>query len=59
MLTDGYITTRGYDAGIDLTDEDCIQFLSKVIGKNYKEEKSNKKDRKNRYRLIITDKELV
>lgn len=28
LLTDGYITTRGYDVGIDLVDEDCIQFLS-------------------------------
>lgn len=53
MLTDGYITTRGYDVGIDLIDEDCIQFLSQIIGKEYKKESDN------RYRLILTDKELV
>lgn len=34
-LTDGYITTRGTDIGIDLIDEDCISFLSKTIGKSY------------------------
>lgn len=34
-LTDGYITTRGTDIGIDLIDEDCISFISKIIGKSY------------------------
>lgn len=34
-LTDGYITTRGTDIGIDLIDEDCISFISKTIGKSY------------------------
>lgn len=58
MLTDGYITTRGYDAGIDLTDEDCIKFLSESIGKKYTAIKSNG-ERKDRYRLILTDKTLV
>lgn len=36
LLTDGYVTPRGSDVGIDLNDEDCIAFLSKTIGKGYK-----------------------
>lgn len=28
LLTDGYVTPRGTDIGIDLIDEDCIKFLS-------------------------------
>lgn len=63
MLTDGYITTRGYDVGIDLTDEDCISFLSKGIGVKYKEYQSNNNtdnyNRKKRFRLLLTDKNLV
>lgn len=57
LLTDGYIS-RGTDIGIDLTDEDCIAYLSKVIGKEYKtyEQKGNKKTK---YRLIISNKEMV
>lgn len=35
LLTDGYIA-RDREIGIDLTDEDCIQFLSSTIGKEYK-----------------------
>ena len=31
LLTDGYIS-REREIGIDLVDEDCIQFLSKTIG---------------------------
>ena len=59
MLTDGYVTKRGYDIGIDLTDEDCIQFLSSVIGKKYSKEQPTIINGKPRYRLILTDKELV
>lgn len=59
MLTDGYITTRGYDAGIDLTDKDCIEFLSETIGKQYTVEKPSGKGEKERYRLVLTDKKLV
>ncbi len=57
LLTDGYIR-RDTDIGIDLTDEDCIAFLSKVIGKQYKtyEQEGNKKTL---YRLIISNKEMV
>ena len=35
FLTDGYITTRGTDVGLDLVDKDCISFLSNGIGKKY------------------------
>lgn len=57
LLTDGYIS-RNTDIGIDLADEDCIAFLSKVIGKQYKtyEQEGNKKTL---YRLIISNKEMV
>lgn len=34
LLTDGYIV-REREAGIDLVDEDCIKFLSTIIGKEY------------------------
>lgn len=59
LLTDGYISTRGYDVGIDLVDEDCIAFLSKTIGKNYTCIQPSGKGNKKRYRLILTEKELV
>lgn len=59
ILTDGYVTTRGYDVGIDLTDKDCIEFLSKTIGKNYTIEQPSGKGEKTRYRLLLTDKQLV
>lgn len=59
ILTDGYITTRGYDVGIDLTDKDCIEFLSKTIGKNYTIEQPSGEGEKIRYRLLLTDKQLV
>lgn len=66
MLTDGYVTDERR-VGIDLTDEDCIQFLSKTIGHDYKtyapqNGQSDKYDitpRLNRHRLILSDKALV
>ena len=59
LLTDGYVTTRGTDIGIDLCDEDCIKFLSDIIGKEYKayEYHSNNdlvKSSGIRYRLILS-----
>lgn len=57
LLTDGYIS-RGTDIGIDLVDEDCIAFLSNVIGKDYKAY-PQKDGRKTKYRLIISNKEMV
>ena len=54
-LTDGYITTRGTDIGIDLIDEDCISFLSKTIGKSYQTyEYKTQISNGIRYRLILS-----
>lgn len=54
-LTDGYITTRGTDIGIDLIDEDCISFLSKTIGKPYQTyEYKTRTSNDRRYRLILS-----
>ena len=57
LLTDGYIS-RNTDIGIDLTDEDCIAYLSKIIGKKYKAYEQ-KDGQKTKYRLIISNKEMV
>lgn len=59
LLTDGYISTRETDVGLDLVDEDCIAFLSKGIGKPYKTYPPAKEKDKTRYRLILSDKNLV
>ena len=56
LLTDGYIVGET-KVGIDLIDEDCIQFLSKSIGKQYKS--YLQENHQTKYRLIISDKELV
>ena len=53
------INSARYDVGLDLTDEDCIAFLSEGIGKNYTKIEATKENRKTRYRLILTEKELV
>lgn len=54
MLTDGYIQDEN-KFGIDLTDEDCIAFISKITGKEYKIYERDEEDRKTRYRLIFSD----
>ena len=56
LLTDGYIS-RGTDIGIDLIDEDCISFLSKVVGKPYKTYQYG--DKKPKHRLIFSNYEMV
>lgn len=63
LLTDGYIA-REREIGIDLVDEDCIQFLSKTVGKEYKtykpqtgNESINAKQK--RHRLILSDRALI
>ena len=56
LLTDGYIVGET-KVGIDLIDEDCIQFLSKSIGKQSKS--YPQENHQTKYRLIISDKELV
>ena len=63
LLTDGYITD-GIRVGIDLTDEDCIKFLSKSIGQEYKtygpsSGSLNVQGKLNRHRLILSDRGLV
>lgn len=63
LLTDGYIA-REREIGIDLTDEDCIQFLSQTIGKEYKTYPGSSGNnmivaKKPRYRLILSDAKLV
>lgn len=53
LLTDGYIS-REKEIGIDLIDEDCIAFLSKSVGKNYKfyNNSSTSLGKNGRFRLI-------
>lgn len=63
LLTDGYLA-REREVGIDLVDEDCIQFLSKTIGKEYKTyepQTSNEliNAKQKRHRLILSDRALV
>lgn len=70
MLTDGYVCQRktGKICGIDLTDEDCIAFLSKVIGKEYQAYAPYKRkaintdiiinSQKTRYRLLLNGEKL-
>lgn len=55
LLTDGYV--QGDKVGLDLTDKDCIEFLSKTIGKEY--QSYEHQEYKTRYRLILSDKKLV
>lgn len=61
LLTDGYVNTCGRrnQVGIDLIDEDCISFLSTVIGKNYKRYSYEEENRQDRYRLILEDEDFV
>ena len=54
MLTDGYIQDDN-KFGIDLTDEDCIAFISKITGKEYKTYESTSLGQKSRYRIIFSD----
>lgn len=62
LLTDGYVA-RDREIGIDLTDEDCISFLSKTIGKEYKTYLSSPNTKTDnplpKYRLILSDIKLV
>lgn len=58
MLTDGYIQDEN-KFGIDLTDEDCIAFISKITNKEYKIYESLEENRKARYRIIFSDKDSL
>lgn len=56
LLTDGYVLSNQDGFGIDLTDEDCIAFLSKTIGKEYKT--YYKENTLPRHRLVVYGKNL-
>lgn len=58
MLTDGYICDET-KFGIDLTDEDAIAFISEITGQKYNTYISNNENKKNRYRIIFSDREQV
>lgn len=68
MLTDGYVVKSKNAVGIDLTDEDCIKFLSEIIGKNYTTYDDNNHShiyndreiisKKKRHRLYLNSEEL-
>lgn len=68
LLTDGYIVDGRNQLGIDLADEDCISFLSQVIGKSYNSYERNRshqldgkniQDKSTMYRLLLSDKDLI
>ncbi len=56
MLTDGYIQDKNR-FGIQLKDEDCINFISKITGKEYKRYKTNNDTYY--YRIIFSNNEEV
>lgn len=53
LLTDGYVLSDRDGIGLDMTDQDVIEFVANSIGTHYKtyEETENKKTR---YRVLIT-----
>lgn len=58
MLTDGYITDDN-KFGIDLTDEDCIKFISDITQKEYKTYNAGTLGHKLRYRIIFSNQDVV
>ena len=58
MLSDGYIQDDT-KFGIQLTDKDCIEFISKITGKQYKEYDSKNEKHLKQYRIIFSDKQQV
>ena len=54
MLTDGYVQDEN-KFGIDLSDEDCIAFISKITNKEYKTYEATGKGDKPRHRIIFSD----
>ena len=57
-LTDGYIQDDN-KFGIDLTDEDCIQFISTVTQKEYHTYDASDIGKKSRHRIIFSDSQIV
>ena len=58
MLTDGYIQDNN-KFGIQLVDEDCINFISKVTNKSYHTYNDNNPQHQECYRIIFSDNEQV
>lgn len=58
MLTDGYMYQNG-KFGIDLTDQDCIEFIAQATGNKYNIYQSELENRKSRYRLIYYNKKVA
>lgn len=59
LLTDGYINIeRGY-IGLELTDKDVIEFLSKYINVEYREILPSGKAKLNKYRITLYGRELL
>ena len=58
MLSDGYIQDDNR-FGIQLTDEDCIAFISEVTGKEYKAYEASEENHLTQYRIIFSDSEQV
>lgn len=58
MLTDGYICSTN-KFGIDLTDEDCIAFLSESTGQKYATYPGPNSGNKERHRIVFYDSEAV
>lgn len=55
MLIDGYIQDKN-KFGIQLIDEDCINFISKITNKEYKTYNDSNINHKEYYRIIFSDK---
>ena len=58
MITDGYVVSDK-KFGMDLIDEDCIQFISNITGQSYSTYLSNDEFRQTKYRIVFSDKEIV
>lgn len=57
LLTDGYILTNNQGVGLDLTDEDAIQFLSQWSGQSYNTYSND--IHKDKHRILLHGKEYV
>ena len=57
LLTDGYVLSDRDGIGLDLTDEDAIQFIAKTINTKYNSYTDG--IRKTRYRVLITRPGLI
>lgn len=60
LITDGYVVSNN-KFGIDLTDEDCIRFISETTNHNYHTYKRTPggKEKKDRHRIIFYSSKIV